>query len=78
MARSAATRPVRTATLDWLDVARDDDFVGVQTYTRYLIGPDGKVPVPEGTPTTQTGWEVYPESLGAHGAPRRRAREGAR
>ena len=64
MAKTAATKPVRTATLDWLDVARDDDFVGVQTYTRYLIGPNGKVPVPEGTPTTQTGWEVYPESLG--------------
>ena len=36
----------------------------MQTYSRYLIGPDGKLPVPEGAPTTQTGWEVYPEALG--------------
>jgi beta-glucosidase len=54
----------RLATLDWLDVARDDDFVGVQTYSRYLIGPAGRVPVPEGAPIAQTGWEVYPEALG--------------
>jgi beta-glucosidase len=54
----------RHATLDWLDVARDDDFVGVQSYSRYLIGPDGQLPVPEGTPVTQTGWEVYPQALG--------------
>ena len=52
------------AILDWLDVSRDDDFVGVQTYSRYLIGPDGKLPVPEGAATTQTGWEVYPQALG--------------
>jgi beta-glucosidase len=50
--------------LDWLEVSRDDDFVGVQTYTREMIGPDGRVPVAEGVPTTQTGWEVYPAALG--------------
>ena len=27
------------------------------------IGPDGAVPPPEGSPTMQTGWEVYPEAL---------------
>jgi beta-glucosidase len=54
----------RVAQSDWLAVSADDDFVGVQTYTRDLIGPDGIVPPPEGTPTTQTGWEVYPEALG--------------
>ena len=27
---------------DWfLDLARKDDFVGVQTYTRFRIGPEG-------------------------------------
>ncbi|ADP81432.1 glycoside hydrolase family 1 protein [Pseudofrankia inefficax] len=56
---------VRQATeLDWLDVSRDDDFVGVQTYTRERIGPAGLLPVPDGVPTTQTGWEVYPRALG--------------
>ncbi len=51
------------AQFDWLDVSRDDDFIGVQTYSREIIGPDGSLPVPEGTPTTQTSWEVYPEAL---------------
>ncbi|HEY8059776.1 MAG TPA: family 1 glycosylhydrolase [Acidimicrobiales bacterium] len=51
------------ASLDWLEVSRDDDFVGVQTYTRERIGPEGKVDSPEGVPTMQTGWEVYPEAL---------------
>jgi len=51
------------AQFDWLDVSADDDFVGVQTYSRQRIGPDGQLPLPEGTPTHQTGWEVYPEAL---------------
>ena len=56
---------VRTAAqLDWLDVSSADDWVGVQTYSRTVLGPDGVVPVPDGTPTHQTGWEVYPEALG--------------
>jgi beta-glucosidase len=51
------------ASLDWLEVSRDDDFVGVQTYTRERIGPEGKIGSPDGIPTMQTGWEVYPEAL---------------
>ncbi|MCM3886885.1 glycoside hydrolase family 1 protein [Frankia sp. R82] len=54
----------QAALLDWLEVSRDDDFVGVQTYTRERIGPDGLLPVPDGAATTQTGWEVYPQALG--------------
>jgi beta-glucosidase len=50
--------------LDWLAVSKDDDFVGVQTYSREMIGPDGKLPLPPGTSTMQTGWEVYPDALG--------------
>jgi beta-glucosidase len=53
----------RRSFLDWLEVSRDDDFVGVQTYSRNMIGPDGQVPVADGVPTMQTGWEVYPEAL---------------
>jgi beta-glucosidase len=59
--RLARVRPA--AQLDWLDVSRDDDFVGVQTYSRELVGPDGMLPPPEGAATTQTGWEVYPDAL---------------
>ncbi|MET0908506.1 MAG: family 1 glycosylhydrolase, partial [Ilumatobacteraceae bacterium] len=51
--------------LDWLAVSREDDWVGVQTYSRTVLGPDGRaVPLAKGTPTMQTGWEVYPEALG--------------
>jgi len=59
--RAAGAR--RAHAESWLEVSRDDDFVGVQTYTRELIGPSGRVPPPAGAPTTQMGWEVYPESL---------------
>jgi beta-glucosidase len=53
----------RVGQTDWLEVSREDDFVGVQTYSRNRIGPSGQVPPPEGTPTMQTGWEVYPAAL---------------
>jgi beta-glucosidase len=56
-------RARQLAQLDWLDVSAGDDYVGVQTYTRERFGPGGLLPVPEGTPTTLTGWEVYPEAL---------------
>lgn len=54
----------QSALLDWLEVSRDDDFVGVQSYIRERIGPDGALPVPDGTAVAQTGWEVYPQALG--------------
>jgi beta-glucosidase len=54
----------RAAQLDWLDVSRDDDWIGVQTYSRELVGPDGMLPPPDGAPTAQTGWEIYPDALG--------------
>jgi beta-glucosidase len=57
-------RSRRVGQLDWLDVSQDDDFVGVQTYSRNLIGPDGAVEPGDDVPRMQTGWEVYPEALG--------------
>ena len=54
----------RVAQTDWLAVSADDDFVGVQTYSRTRIGPEGQLPPPDGSPTMQTGWEVYPAALG--------------
>jgi beta-glucosidase len=54
----------RLGQTEWLEVSADDDFVGVQTYSRSLIGADGQLPVPRGAATMQTGWEVYPEALG--------------
>ena len=60
--RLAAAR--RGAQLDWLEVSTEDDWVGVQTYSRNRLGADGAVPVPDDVPKHQTGWEVYPEALG--------------
>ena len=47
----------------WLDVSADDDFVGVQTYTRERLGPDGLVARPAGAELMLTGWEVYGPAL---------------
>lgn len=41
----------------------DDDFFGVQNYTRSVIGADGIMPVPEGARTTQMDYEFYPQAL---------------
>lgn len=48
----------------FLEAAREDDWVGVQAYTRHRIGPDGTLPPPPGSELTLTGWEFYPEALG--------------
>ena len=41
----------------------DDDFFGLQNYTRSIIGVDGIQPVPQGAETTQMDYEFYPEAL---------------
>ena len=47
----------------YLPYIRNDDFLGVQNYTRTLMGPDGSLPSPDGAETTQMGYEFYPEAL---------------
>lgn len=49
----------------YLEAARDDDFVGVQTYSRDRIGPNGVVAPPDGAELTLMGYEFYPEALEA-------------
>lgn len=49
--------------LHYLPYIKEDDFLGVQNYTRSLIGPDGILPNPEGAETTQMDYEFYPEAL---------------
>lgn len=44
--------------------ATEDDFIGVQNYSRTIIGPEGPLPVPDGTETNILGWEYHPASLG--------------
>ncbi|HTT23243.1 MAG TPA: family 1 glycosylhydrolase [Candidatus Sulfotelmatobacter sp.] len=46
----------------WLKLARQDDFIGVQTYTRSRIASKA-LPPPQGAELTQMGYEFYPESL---------------
>ena len=48
----------------WLDKGVPSDFIGVQAYTRILVGPDGPLPVPPDRPTTDAGYEYYPPALG--------------
>jgi beta-glucosidase len=69
---------------DWFfERARQDDFIGVQSYTRFRIGPEGaRSPghdwsdvtrdLTETDQTTQMGYEDYPQAIGA--AIRRAAR----
>ncbi|MBR0408492.1 MAG: glycoside hydrolase family 1 protein [Clostridia bacterium] len=47
----------------YLPVMAEDDFLGVQNYSRTLIGPGGSLPVPEGAEVTQMDYEYYPEGL---------------
>ncbi len=48
----------------WLEAARQADFIGVQTYTRVLIGAEGRLPPPEDAEMTGAGYEFYPQALG--------------
>ena len=46
--------------LPWI---MDDDFLGVQNYTRTQYGPQGQLPAPEGAELTQMDYEFCPEAL---------------
>jgi beta-glucosidase len=49
----------------FLDLARSDDLLGVQTYTRLRMGATGPIAPPAGTALSQLGYEVYPDALEA-------------
>ena len=49
----------------YLQAAREDDFVGIQTYSRERFGPDGRLDPEEGVELTQMGYEFWPEAIGA-------------
>jgi beta-glucosidase len=48
----------------WIEVGRKADFIGVQTYTRVLVGPNGRLPAPKDAELTAAGYEFYPQALG--------------
>jgi beta-glucosidase len=47
------------------EAARDDDFIGVQTYTRDRISADGALRPEPGVETTMMHYEFWPEALEA-------------
>ncbi len=49
---------------EWLELAKADDFVGVQNYERALWGDEGRLPAPGGATVNWSGSEVWGPSLG--------------
>lgn len=47
----------------YLPYIKDDDFFGLQNYSRIQIGADGIIPVPVGAKITQMEYENYPAAL---------------
>ena len=60
-----ANRDARRAAVydHWLEVAKDDDFIGVQNYERILHGPDGEVDAAADLPRNGMGTAVDAASL---------------
>jgi len=48
----------------WLELAKDDDFIGVQNYERIPYDGDGQVPPSEGAEVNDMGSVIEPLSLG--------------
>jgi beta-glucosidase len=46
----------------WLEVAKQCDYMGVQVYSRSIVGKKD-LPPAKGAETTQVGWEYYPECV---------------
>jgi beta-glucosidase len=49
----------------FLRAAVDDDYIGVQTYSRTRVGPEGTLGNEDGVETTIMGYEFWPEALEA-------------
>ncbi|MDP9068034.1 MAG: family 1 glycosylhydrolase [Actinomycetota bacterium] len=49
----------------FLAATQDDDFMGVNAYTRHEVGPEGIRPPRAGAELTGLGWEYRPEALEA-------------
>lgn len=47
----------------YLPAIEEDDFLGVQNYTRTRIGAEGTLPVPTDAELTQMDYEFYPRAL---------------
>lgn len=47
----------------YLPYIKDDDFLGIQNYTRSRVDQNGQMEMPEGAELTQMNYEFYPEAL---------------
>jgi beta-glucosidase len=50
---------------EFLEATEGDDFVGVQTYSRARVGPDGTLGNEEAVEVLPMGYELWPQSLAA-------------
>ena len=50
--------------LHYLPTIKNDDFFGIQTYTRAIFSENGEEDPAEGKEVTQMGYEYYPECVG--------------
>lgn len=60
-----AEKAMQEEFLQFIPYLKDDDFFGLQNYTRMVYGPDGMLPVPADAEKTQMGYEFYPQGLEA-------------
>lgn len=58
-------RMIEENNLRYLRVSEGDDFVGLQTYNRTVLGPDGPVPPGEDAVVNPQGEEIWPRAIGA-------------
>ncbi|MBD5101095.1 MAG: glycoside hydrolase family 1 protein [Subdoligranulum sp.] len=49
--------------IHYLPYIQNDDFFGLQNYTRTCVDATGSLPAPEGAELTQMNYEFYPEAL---------------
>ena len=59
----AAAREWEREFRHYLPTMMEDDFLGIQNYTRTVFGADGSLPMPEDAEKTQMNYEFYPEAL---------------
>lgn len=59
----AAAKEWEEEFLHYLPYIKEDDFFGLQNYTRSVYGPDGVLPCEPGAKLTQMDYEYYPEAL---------------
>ena len=58
-------RMIEEGNLRYLRVSEGDDFVGIQTYNRTVLGPDGPVAPAKGATVNSQGEEIWPWAIGA-------------